>query len=216
MTMIQAKTGTAWRKTLLSALLGATAGGLGMFGVLELGGAAVVEAMSLSGLLAIMVGVVYTMSAVGVGLGAAFPALGVRFLNLEDIDEAREVRRVLLYSAAGMGAFGLALVLLAFNGAAGPLPPGPVLVGAAALIVIASGLSVAVWRMSDELMRGLSRETAGTSFYLLTLAGGGWAMLAHLGFVGGPAPLDWLTMIAGLMLVGALIATGRAGLLKPR
>jgi hypothetical protein len=152
----------------------------------------------------------------GVGFGAAFPTLGVRFLNFEDIDEAREERRVVLYSAVGMGAFGMALVLLAFSGPGGALRPGPVLAGVAALFALACWLSLVVWRLMDELMRGLSQQTAGATFYLLTLLGGGWALLAHLGFAKGPAPLDWLTMIAGLMLVATAIVTARSGLLKPR
>jgi hypothetical protein len=49
---------------------------------------------------------------------------------------------------------------------------------------------------------------------LLVLAlGGGWAMLAHLGFVAAPAPLDWLTMFTILMFVAAFIAAGRRKLL---
>jgi hypothetical protein len=152
----------------------------------------------------------------GVGFGAAFPTLGVRFLSFEDIDEAREERRVVLYSAVGMGAFGMALVLLAFSGPGGALRPGPVLAGVAALFALACWLSLVVWRLMDELMRGLSQQTAGATFYLLTLLGGGWALLAHLGFAKGPAPLDWLTMIAGLMLVATAIVTARSGLLKPR
>src|SRR5690606_10079191 len=106
-------------------------------------------------------------------------------LNLEDMEEALEERRVLLYSAAGMGAFGVALVLLAFSGPGGALPPGPVLAVVAALFALASWLSLVVWRLMDELMRGLSQQTASATFYLLMVLGGGWALLAHLGFVHG-------------------------------
>ncbi|MGK6319900.1 hypothetical protein [Sphingomonas sp. DT-204] len=38
-------------------------------------------------------------------------------------------------------------------------------------------------------------------------------MLAHLGFVAAPAPLDWLTMIFMQMFVATFIAAGRRQLL---
>ena len=43
--------------------------------------------------------------------------------------------------------------------------------------------------------------------------GGGWAMLAHLGYVPAPAPLDWLTMLTLLMFAASFIALGRRKML---
>lgn len=65
-------------------------------------------------------------------------------------------------------------------------------------------------------MRGMSRECGNLSFYLVLIVGGGWAMLARLGFANALAPLDWLTMFFGFALVAALIAVGRRGLLRLR
>jgi hypothetical protein len=46
--------------------------------------------------------------------------------------------------------------------------------------------------------------------------GGPWAAAAHLGFVPAPEPLDWVTGIAAALLLGAVIAVGRRGMLAPR
>jgi len=74
-------------------------------------------------------------------------------------------------------------------------------------------LGIAARRLSDQLARALSRETGSIAFHLILAAGGGWAMLAHLGFVPAPAALDWLTMFVLLMFVAAFIAAGRRNLL---
>ena len=62
----------------------------------------------------------------------------------------------------------------------------------------------------------MSRETGNAAFYLIVVIGGGWAILAHLGFVPAPAPLDWLTMITLTMFAASFIVVGRRGLLKRR
>jgi len=38
-------------------------------------------------------------------------------------------------------------------------------------------------------------------------------MLAHLGFVAAPAPLDWLTLFIVLLFVASVVAAGRRKLL---
>ena len=70
------------------------------------------------------------------------------------------------------------------------LAPAAALTGALVLIAVLMVLGIAVWRLSDELERTLSHEAATLAFYLILLLGGGWAMLAHLGFAPAPAPLD--------------------------
>jgi hypothetical protein len=81
------------------------------------------------------------------------------------------------------------------------------------LIAVLTALGIAAWRLSDELGRTLSREAGNMAFYLILLLGGGWAMLAHLGVVAAPAPLDWLTLFAVLLFVASFIAVGRRKLL---
>ncbi|WP_306093217.1 hypothetical protein [Sphingomonas sp. DG1-23] len=128
-------------------------------------------------------------------------------------DDMRERGRLFLYSFVWMVACGLLLIVLALAGPEGVLSPATVLAGALVLIAVATLLSIAVWRLLDELGRTLSHEAGNMAFYLIILLGGGWAMLAHLGFVAGPAPLDWLSLFVALMFVASFIAAGRRQLL---
>jgi hypothetical protein len=107
-------------------------------------------------------------------------------------------------------------MVLALSGPGGFVPPTAALAAALALAAAASVLGLAQWRHMDELMRNLSTECGNVTFYLVLLFGGGWAMLAHLGFAPAAAPLDWLSMFFALLLVAAYVVTGRRGLLKPR
>lgn len=128
-------------------------------------------------------------------------------------DDMRERGRLFLYSLAWMVACGLLLIGLGLAGPKGVLSPAATLAGALVLIAALSVLGIAVWRLSDELGRTLSYEAGNMAFYLILVLGGGWAMLAHLGFVVAPAPLDWLTMVIVLMFVASFIAAGRRKLL---
>ena len=112
-----------------------------------------------------------------------------------------------------MAACGLLLIGLSLAGPGGVLSPAAALAGALVLIAVLIALGIAVWRLSDELGRTLSREAGNMAFYLILLLGGGWAMLAHLGVVVGPAPLDWLTLVTVLLFVASFIAVARRKLL---
>ena len=139
---------------------------------------------------------------------------GADFIENEGAAEQMRERGLLhLYSLAWMVPCGLSLIGLSLAGPGGFLSPAPALVGVLLLIAIAIVLSIAVWRMMDELDRTLSQEAGNIAFYLILLVGGGWAMLAQLGFVPGPAPLDWLTMFTVIMFVASFIAVGRRKLL---
>lgn len=205
-----------WRKALFSAALGAVFGVIGVTAVLTLRDSGALGTIGRSEEIAGLVGVVYLLNALAVGFGLASPKAGARYLNVEDESELLEQRRMLLMSAVAMAAIGFALAIVAVAGPAGIVAPAPALGAALALMVLATALSIALRRQMDELMRSLSRETAALAFYLLALVGGGWALLDHLGFAAGPAPLDWLSLLAGLMLLAAFIAVGRRGMLAPR
>lgn len=128
-------------------------------------------------------------------------------------EEMRERGRLFLYSFIWMAACGALLIVLALAGHAGLLSPAAALAGALALVAVLIVLGIAAWRLNDELGRTLSLETGHMAFYLILALGGGWAMLAHLGFVAGPAPIDWLTLFIVLMFAAAFIAAGRRNLL---
>lgn len=205
-----------WRKAAVSAAAGAVAGFFGMIGFMRLYDSGALGELGTSELVAASVGLLYVLVAAAMGIGLAFPGLGVRFLNLEDADELLEQRRMLACSAGSTAAMGATLVVLAFAGPGGVVLPGAALAGALALFAILVALYLNLRRHMDELMRRLSQECGSLAYYLVLIVGGGWAMLAHLGFAPPPAPLDWLTMFYGLVLVAAFIANGRRGLLTPR
>jgi hypothetical protein len=205
-----------WRKFVTSGLVGAVVGGAVMIGLIGLYESGALGELGPSGMIACVAGAVYVLIGVQVGLGIALPALGWRFLNVEDAEEIREQRGLLGYSAAGMIAWGGALIVVALAGPGGVLAPGMGLAAALALIAVSVLLTALMWRHMDELMRGMSRECGNISFYLLLLVGGTWATLAHLGFAAAPAPLDWLTMFTALMLLASFVAVGLRGMLRPR
>ena len=151
------------------------------------------------------------------GLGSVAVA-GVRrgagIVDDEEVaEDMRERSRLFLFSYAWVAGYGLLLIVLGLAGPGGLLSPAAALAGAFALAAVLAVLTIAVWRLSDELMRTMSCETGNMAFYLLLLVGGGWAMLAHLGFVPAPAPLDWVIMLIVLLFAATFIVLGRRKLL---
>lgn len=160
-----------------------------------------------------LVGLVYVLCALAVGLGTASPKIGARILNVENAEELREQRLLLSLSAIGMLALGTALVLLALAAPIGPLNAAVSASASGLLIVCAIVIGLRSLRLNDEMQRALSRDASATAFNLLFLIGGCWSILAHTGFADAPEPLDWLTMFAVFMLAGAFWQGARRGLM---
>jgi hypothetical protein len=135
-------------------------------------------------------------------------------LRPEQAELVLEQGRVLPLSLVVIAAMGLKLVLLSLAAPGGPLAPGLALAGVVALLGIEIGLTRMIWPLIDELSQTLSRESGNAAYYLIVLVGGGWAILAHLGFVPAPAPLDWLTMFTVIVLAASTIVVARRGLLE--
>lgn len=171
------------------------------------------QPLGTSRVIAGLVAIVYLLAGVATGIGVANPRVGARFLNVEDADELREQRRMLAYSCIALVALAGALFLLVFTEPVGPIGGETGAAIAVALVLLACVLGHLQARHIDELQRALSRDSVATAFYLMFAIGGGWALLAHSGLTAAPAPLDWLTMFAALLLVGCLWQAGRRGLL---
>jgi uncharacterized membrane protein len=77
-------------------------------------------------------------------------------------------------------------------------------------------LSLSVYRACDELMRAINLEAGALSYGLIVLVAGVWAILAHLGYMPAPAPLDLLSLLYALVLLASFIVVGRRGMLMPR
>ena len=204
------------RKLAVSLAVGAVVGFLGASAVLHFADRGVLGQAGPSVEVALLVATLYGATGLMIAVGTLSPATGAKLLNVEDAEELREQRRMLAYNAGGLVAFGLTLAMVALAAPAGPLAPSVSLVGALAFFVVAVALSLRQMRYVDELLRTVSREAGATAFHLTVLVGGGWAVLAHLGYTAAPRPLDWLTLFAVLMLLGAFWACGRRGLLTPR
>lgn len=202
-----------WRRLALPLLGGAVAGFLAATAFLNLveidGGSGLGPSREIAGL----VGVIYALTGASVLVGALSPGFGAKFLNVEDADELREQRRMLSLSGVAMVLLGAALILLAIAGEGAFVSAEIGAVGAIGLVLVATWLSIRSGRHTDELQRALSGDATSTAFYLVFFVGGLWALLAHLDFVAGPAPLDWLTIFAASLLVASFWQTGRRGLL---
>lgn len=204
------------RKLVVPALIGGVAGFAASFAMMRFIDSDTVGGLGASESIAALVGVLYCVIAVGVLIGTVNPRLGARFLNVEDADELREQHRMLIYSGAAMALSGTALLALALAAPGGPVPQSVALVVGAGGLLIGSTLSVLVYRVSDELMLAVNLEAGALTFGLVLVVVGMWAMLAHLNYVVGPQPLDLLTLLHVLVLIGSFIAIGRRGMLTVR
>jgi hypothetical protein len=187
---------------------------LAIWGILASSRAGILDAMGASGRAAALTGAILVAVALLGMLVLASAHMKVEIIDDEIVaEELRERGRLMLCSFAWIIACGLLLIVMSLAGPGGVLSPAAALAGALALIAILVVLGIAASRLSDELGRTLSRETGHAAFYLILAVGGGWAMLAHLGFAAAPAPIDWLTLFALLLFAAAFIATGRRRLL---
>lgn len=208
--------GPKWGKMALPTLSGAICGGIASFVIVKLIKAETFGALGASETVAILVGLIYVVIAVGIGVGLVSPAFGSRFLNVEDAEELREQRQTLTASAGGMLALGLSLAVLAMSGPGSMFSAETGLIAVIVLVVAATALTMRSAKFADELMRAVSRETGNAGYYLITLIVGGWAALAHLEITPAPAMLDILSMMWVLGLLAAFIVTGKRGMLNPR
>jgi hypothetical protein len=172
---------------------------LAIFG-LRVGGLAAIAGLSPprahggSAMVSQQVGVaLIVLSVIGFAHIAAARARG-SLLSAEQRETIRETKRALVYSLLGIASLGLMLVLL--------------------LIAIRVALAFAIRPLMDELSRTITRETGQLAFNMIFIIGGGWAILAHLGFLAAPTPLDWLTLLTLVMFAASFIAAGRRGLLQ--
>lgn len=212
-----ARTGRAkLGKMAVSMIGGALVGMLGAKGLLHLVETGQLGEPGLSQVIALLVALIYVLTGLIVLVGLISPAVGSRFLNVEDPDELREQKSMLLASGWSMLLLGALLAVIALGGPGALIAPTTTLVVAGILLAIAIALSVRSIRLYDELMRSLSSEAAQTAYYLQFLVIGGWAILAHLGFVQPPAMLDVLTSFWALMLLATFWVAGRRGMLNPR
>ncbi len=204
------------RKLVLSMGIGAAVGFVATYSLVRAANIGLFGDIDGSALAAMMVAMLYIAVALFVGIGTRNPNAGSRFLNVEDADELREQRRVFLLSSCALGLWGIALFALGLAG------KGAMLSREMALIIAVPGLcagSFAAWhsyQLSDELMVAMNREAGALSHMLTFVLLGGWAMLAHLEYLAGPATLDMLTAFYLLVLIATFLTAARRGILAPK
>jgi len=201
------------KKMLVSALFGAVAGAFGVTLLLRWTDAAKTgdSAVILSG-----VGLAYLAMGLMVGLGTLMPRAGSKVLNVEDSDELVESRGALLGSSLANVVLGAMMIVLANSGTGGANSVEIAVASVLAALAVAGFLTVKSWKYQDELMRQVSLEGASVAGALVVVTLLVWSAFAMNGI--GPA-FDAKLVVAlvmGMTLVGAFVATGARGMLKPR
>ncbi|KEO90377.1 hypothetical protein EH31_09820 [Erythrobacter longus] len=172
--------------------------------------------LSTSAEIATLIGAFYVLLSVFVGGGTMMPSAGAKLLNVEDADELREQRTMLLQSSYAMGLWGIALLFLALSGSFEVLTPAISLAAAGVFYALGVYFVVRSYGASDELMMAVNREAGNWSYGLVFVFLGGWSALAHAGYIAAPAPLDVLSAFYAMVLIATFIAAGRRGMLKVR
>lgn len=176
-------------------------------------GKSLLDVVNVSQIAALAVAGLILICLVFVAIGFAFPKAGIAMKLFEDTAEWREERTKMWNSVVGGGAWVIMMIVLAFAEQLG-------LLGNVAALV-AMGLAACVvgytsWRILneyDELGHGVNSETYTYAMYLTLTIGGAWSVAAQLEFVPALGPLDWITLLTLAIVVGAIWAAQRRGLL---
>ena len=174
---------------------------------------AVLQALGTSGIVALAIGVLYAIIGLILFGATSMPKFGQNLLTGPDAQDLIDARPLYFMQSIAVALLGFALIVIALTG------PGLAFEGTTGgigfLLLFLAGM--ALWLRSlplmDELVRTASWESTGWTYGLLVLFGGGWAVLAHIGFAAEPAALDWLSMFWGLALIGSTIAAVKRGML---
>ena len=206
------------QKLIVQTLTGAAFGAAGTFLFLQYGGK-VADFEDPSRLAAAAAGIIYVLMGLFVGIGALIPGAGAKFLNVEDTDEILAERKSIGPGAIGALLIGLMLMALALTPGGdkrGALSPDTALAIAAACL--AGLLAVGWWIRGkvDEFNRQMGVESSAMAMNASLLLFGGWAALAHVGYVQWITPLGLLAGFALLELGAIFWVVGKRGMLVPR
>lgn len=218
--MSKAMTGekvSQFRASALKMLVGAAVGGGVSAAALALAGAGLLDAMGPSRVALAGVGLVYLLMGGFVAFGLAAPQAGAKLLNVGDADELRDDRAGMARSVAVMGVTGALLLLLALarspGFAAGPVS-AEVAMGALLLSTVAGIFASWRWRNAfDELNWQLGLEGCLWAFCISWVVLSLWAAADFLGFGATLTPIDVVTTLSAMMLLGSFVAIGKRGMM---
>lgn len=208
--------GGTMKKLVLPLAMGGVVGFAIAFGIGRFGDGLGKTGLSTSAEIAMVVGACYVIMGMFVGGGTMLPGAGAKFLNVEDADELREQRSMLLMSSYAMSLWGAALIIFALSGIISAFTPGMSLAIAGVLYVVGVYFVIRSYAVCDELMMAVNREAGNWAYGLSFAFLGGWSALAHVGYLAPPEPLDVLSAFYALVLLATFIAAGRRGMLKTR
>lgn len=203
-----------WYQLIAGALFGFTAVYVGED--LITGGAngvSLFDVVSISQIAATGVAGLLLICLVIVAVGFGIPKAGIAMKMFEDLDEWQEERTKMWNSVAGGGTWAIMMIALAFAeelNLQGSVPALLVMGLLAGLVVFTSWRILAEY---DELGHGLNSETYTVAMYITLAAGGAWSVAAQMAFVPALGPLDWITLLTAAIIVGAIWAAQRRGLL---
>ena len=205
------------RASALKMLVGAAVGGGVSAAAMALAGAGLLDAMGPSRVALAGVGLVYLLMGAFVAFGLVAPQAGAKLLNVGDADELRDERAGMARSVAVMAITGILLFLLALartpGFAAGPVS-AEVAMGALLLSTAAGVFASWRWRNAfDELNWQLGLEGCLWAFCLSWVVLSLWAAADFLGFGAVMTPIDVVTTLAAMMLLGSFIAIGKRGMM---
>ena len=214
-----APAGSKTRKLVMQMIVGAIAGGATTFVTINAIEGSGFDLDDPSRVIALLVGLVFVVMGMFVGLGVAMPGPGSRLLNVEDEEELREQRKPLWRSAAVVLLVGAMMLALALSGASdwpGLLSPEAAAVVIGGCIFGISLLSYFTRHDNDELMRAIAREGAAWGMYACLAIFTIWGSLAHLGYAPWVTPLGMVSALLAILLVAIFVVCGVRGVLKPR
>lgn len=178
-----------------------------------LAGATMQSTIDTSSMVALVTGGLLVVVSLIVTAGALFPGYGIKVKMFADRDDWDDQRGLFLLSALGCFAWGAIMVVLALVEPSG-LEVGSAMLSALAVLVVMLAYSCwAMVRHFDELWHDLNQAMCTWAFYGALAIGGGWSALAHLNLAPALAPLDWISLLTILSLVGSIIANGQRGML---
>jgi MFS family permease len=169
--------------------------------------------------IALVAGLVYALIGLMVGFGALAPRTGARFLNVENAEELREERPKLGLGAMAClltGVFFLTLATIPPGGEGGLL--GRDFAACVVGICLAALVIMTPWtsRKTDELTRQVTLEASTFCMSAILILFGGWAGLAHLGYVTWVTPLAFVAGLALLQLFAIFWIAFKRGMLTGR
>ena len=213
-----APTGSKTRKLLLQMAVGAITGAVVTFLALQSVEGSGLDLGDPARVLALLLGIVFGLMGIFVGVGTAMPGPGSRLLNVEDEEELREQRKSLWTGAIVCLLVAAMMITLALAGADGQ---GLVSREAAAAILAAATIATAVVSYVgrndyDELMRAISQEGMAWGMYVSMTVFMIWGSLAHLGYAPWISPLGMVGGLLAIQLLVIFVVCGRRGLLRPR